>query len=152
MNEFQEIESMCAAQEERFQFASFSRADALALGLRLAEKAEKFEQGVAVRIVMNGLTVFQYVPEGAEINNCIWMDRKVRTVTQFGLSSLRVMAMLEGDPTEQKLDEKQYALGGGGFPLTLRGTGMIGVITVSGLPHMDDHQLIIDTLTEWFSA
>ena len=26
----------------------------------------------------------------------------------------------------------------------------VGVIAVSGLPHLDDHQVIVETLTEWF--
>lgn len=149
--EMNEILEMCRQQEAQFQFDRFTRADALALGLKLTENAKKYEPGVAVRIVMNGVTVFQYLPEGAELNNAIWMDRKVRTVSQFGHASLYVMAELNGDPAEQKLEANDYALGGGGFPLLIRGVGMVGVITVSGLPHMDDHQLIIDTLTEWFA-
>lgn len=149
--DMQEIMELCRRQEAQYQFTTFSRADALALGLKLTENAKGFAQGVAVRIVMNGLTVFQYLPEGAEMNNAIWMDRKIRTVTQFGHASLYVMAELGGDPTDQKLDANQYALCGGGFPLIVRGVGMVGVITVSGLPHLDDHQLIISTLAEWFA-
>ena len=35
-------------------------------------------------------------------------------------------------------------------PLIVRGIGQVGVIAVSGLPHLDDHQVIVETLTEWF--
>lgn len=35
---------------------------------------------------------------------------------------------------------------GGGFPLTLEGLGCIGAITVSGLPQVEDHDLIVDAL------
>ena len=52
---------------------------------------------------------------------------------------------------DRKLDPNEYAAGGG-FPIRLRGTGVIGSICVSGYPdHVDDHQLIINTLEEYFA-
>ncbi len=52
---------------------------------------------------------------------------------------------------DRKLDPNEYAAGGG-FPIRLRGTGVIGSICVSGYPdHVDDHQLIINTLAEYFA-
>ena len=47
--------SMCAEQEEKFQFEHFSREDALKIGLKLHENAK--EQPVAVEITVNGLVV-----------------------------------------------------------------------------------------------
>ena len=41
------------------------------------------------------------------------------------------------------LDPNDYAFGGGGFPILLRGTGMIGVVAVSGLTHWEDHALVV---------
>ncbi len=52
---------------------------------------------------------------------------------------------------EERLDPARFAMCGGGFPLNVRGVGQVGVIAVSGLPHLDDHQVIVDALTEWFS-
>ena len=64
-------------------------------------------------------------------------------------SSLRFFAELEdaGETfADRKLDPNEYAAGGG-FPIRLRGTGVIGSICVSGYPdHVDDHQLIINNL------
>ena len=69
-------------------------------------------------------------------------------------SSLRFFAELEdaGETfADRKLDPNEYAAGGG-FPIRLRGTGVIGSICVSGYPdHVDDHQLIINTLAEYFA-
>ena len=128
-----DIAAACAEEEERFQFESFSRQDALKLGLKLAEAAREYSAGVAIEITINGLSVFRYFPEGTTLDNSLWLARKARTVTLTGVSSLH--------PNE-------YAFGGGGFPLILRGVGMIGVIAVSGLTHMEDHMLVTDTLDE----
>lgn len=145
----------CTRQEEAFQFDRFTREDALQLGLKLHENAKKYGGGVAIEITINGLSVFRYVPEGAGRNNLDWLARKANTVTVFGRSSLGVMAQFEAagiTAADEKLDERAFALGGGGFPLKIRGTGVIGVIAVSGLPHLDDHQLIVDTLRQVLGA
>ena len=57
MQDYKTICDMCAEQEEKFQFERFSRKDALHIGLKLIENAEKQQQPVAVEIVVNGLTV-----------------------------------------------------------------------------------------------
>ncbi|WP_087064815.1 heme-binding protein [Intestinibacillus massiliensis] len=154
MNDSATLLQACERQEALYQFDRFTREDALKLGLKLHENALKYPQGVAVEITVNGLSVFRYVPEGACLNNIKWLERKARTVTQFEMSSLRTMAQLEvngEDYVAQKLNPNDYALGGGGFPLTVRGVGVVGVIAVSGLPHLDDHQLIVDTLAEFIA-
>ena len=38
---------------------------------------------------------------------------------------------------------------GGGFPLTVKNAGVIGTICVSGLPHLEDHKLIVDALEQY---
>lgn len=154
MAEYQTIIESCTLQEERFQFFSFSREDALALGLSLVEHAKPFKKGVAIAIEVAGLRLFQHVTEGAAKHNVDWLQRKVNTVCQFGKSSLRVWAEFEqaGLTMEgERLAPMDFAMCGGGFPLIVRGVGQVGVIAVSGLPHLDDHQVIVDALNEWFS-
>ena len=46
------------------------------------------------------------------------------------------------------IDSADYVLAGGGFPVAVRGAGVIGVIAVSGLPERDDHGIIVATLCE----
>lgn len=147
--------AMCAEQEKQFQFSQFSREDALQFGLKLHENAKKYAEPVAIEITINGLAVFRLFPDGAWPDSALWLARKRASVELMHMSSLHFGAWLEN--TEQTLESRglaacDYAAGGGGFPITLRGTGVIGSICVSGLPnHLDDHQLIIDTLAAWFA-
>lgn len=41
-----------------------------------------------------------------------------------------------------------YADHGGGFPIMVRGVGVIGTVVVSGLAQQDDHMAIVDVLAE----
>ena len=154
MQDFKTMRDMCAEQEEKFQFERFSRRDALNIGLKLIENAEKQAQPVAVEITVNGLVVFRYFMEGSRPESELWLARKRNAVDLMETSSLRSFAELEdaGETfADRKLDPNEYAAGGG-FPIRLRGTGVIGSICVSGYPdHVDDHQLIINTLAEYFA-
>lgn len=154
MQDFKTMRDMCAEQEEKFQFERFSRRDALNIGLKLIENAEKQAQPVAVEITVNGLVVFRYFMEGSKSESELWLARKRNAVDLMETSSLRFFAELEdaGETfADRKLDPNEYAAGGG-FPIRLRGTGVIGSICVSGYPdHVDDHQLIINTLAEYFA-
>ena len=51
---------------------------------------------------------------------------------------------------ERRLDEKKYLAQGGGFPLRLKGSAVVGTICVSALKHYEDHQVIVDTLEKYF--
>ena len=139
-------------QEEELEFQSFSAEDALALGLILNEKAKKYPDPVAIEITINGLVVFRYFAEGTIKDNEFWLKRKKNSVNLMNMSSLRFMYwldMMNETLEDRKLKPKEYAAGGGGFPIKLKNTGVIGSICVSGLPnHLDDHQLIVDSLKE----
>ena len=150
MQEKDTLLAQCEREEERLQFTSFSRADALALGLRLVEDAKAFPDPVAVEITVNGLVVFRYFPDGARLDSELWLARKRRSVELMDMSSLHFLAWLEanGETLEsRKLPADDYAAGGGGFPIRVRGTGMIGSVCGSGLPdHRDDHRLVTGAL------
>jgi len=47
------------------------------------------------------------------------------------------------------LSDHDYVLCGGGFPIRLRTGELVAVLTVSNLPHMEDHQFIVESLAEW---
>ena len=87
MQDYKTMISMCAEQEEKFQFEHFSREDALKIGLKLHENAK--EQPVAVEITVNGLVVFRYFAEGAKPDSELWLARKRNAVDLMETSPLR---------------------------------------------------------------
>ena len=75
----------------------------------------------------------------------LWLDLKQNTVEATNQSSLYVFEHQEQYPKLVKEAMKPYAICGGGYPLYIQNE-FRGCLIVSGLDHMDDHQLIIDAL------
>ena len=46
----------------------------------------------------------------------------------------------------QGLPLADYATHGGSFPLAVEGAGVVGSVTVSGLPQRSDHELVVEAL------
>lgn len=150
--DIREIEQRCIEEEEKYRFDSFSQTEALKLGNFIYEKSKKLPKPVAIEIRINRLLVFCFYPDGTNENNMLWLRAKAKTVDMTQKSSLHFWAdvQLSGStPESKRMPENEYACCGGGFPLTVKTIGVIGTICVSGLPHMDDHKLIVDALEEY---
>lgn len=46
----------------------------------------------------------------------------------------------------------QYALCGGGVPIKIKGVGVIGVILLSGLDHITDHNMIVEQVANYLKT
>lgn len=105
----------------------------------------------------NGQTFFHALSKpGTNLDNQSWVERKRRTVLHFGRASFYMGCKLRRqNKTIEKaffLDEKEYAVHGGGFPLRVKGTeGIIAVVVVSGLRQDLDHMIIYDSLKEFLA-
>ena len=136
-------------QEEKFKFDSFNNDDAWKLGCFLVGKVK--EKGIDLAICIrkpDGNIVFQYVTEGTDLENEMWMRRKFNSVMKTGKSSLRaaVECLISG---ENIFDENSIGCGGG-FPIKISGTNEIKmVLTVSNLPHVEDHDFIASCLEKY---
>ncbi|MES3025290.1 MAG: heme-degrading domain-containing protein [Pseudomonadota bacterium] len=142
--------ALIARQEQTLQFDSFDNRTALALGLTLVELARADRLPVTIDITRDGQVLFHHALDGAANDQANWIRRKSNLVKLTGHSSFYTHTEVKsqgGDidaiPT---LDPIDYAAHGGAFPLTVKGVGMVGTITVSGLPGADDHALVVRAL------
>ncbi|HEY0064567.1 MAG TPA: heme-degrading domain-containing protein [Telluria sp.] len=145
-----------ARQESTLQFDAFTNDTALDIGLKIVEMARAAHQSVAVDITRNGSQLFYHGMPGTSRDHADWIRRKNNLVNRTGHSSFYIHTEVKnrgGDfdaiPT---LDVREYAAHGGAFPLTLRGTGQIGTITVSGLPGPEDHALVVRALQAYLKV
>lgn len=142
-------------EEEKYQFTSFAQTDAKILGELLFQKSLKYNKPAAIEIRFNHLIVYRFFPDGTNKNNELWLQAKANTVDMLGISTLHLYVELErsGESLrEHRMKEEDYARFGGGFPLKLKGSGVVGSICVSGLMHTEDHQVIIEALDEYFGS
>ena len=137
-------------QEQRLQFAAFGATHAWELGTRLRDAALAMKAGMSFEIQVAGLVLFTAATDGATVGMQDWIRRKRNTVMRFGRSSYAVGRELELTGTtleaRQGLTLADYAVHGGGFPIRLRGTGLVGSVVASGLPQRDDHALVVEML------
>lgn len=135
---------------KRIELKKFSNRMALEMGLAIIELAKKRQQIIGVEIARLNQPVFLYIDDSLPVDKHHWIKRKANTAKHFEESSLSVRLELEkkNRTLEQffGLSEKEYVAKGGAIPLFVDGAGLIGIITVTGLPDTDDHQLIIDAL------
>lgn len=153
MTEKADLEALIARlehQQELLQFSTFSNDDAWALGSLLVSLGQSRSLPIAIDIRRNGHQLFHAALPGTAPSNDAWIERKVRVVNRFGDSSFLVgrrLAMTGGTLDENAgVEPILHAAHGGSFPIIVRGVGVIGSVTVSGLPQADDHALVVEAL------
>ncbi len=149
-NEYTELLQELLQQEEEIQFESFDNNMAFVAGLALLEAARSKSKGVTIDIARNGQQLFHFAMPGTARDNDVWVQRKNNVVNRFGHSSyyMGIALKSKGQTIEEKylISSSEFAAHGGAFPLIIRGVGVVGTITVSGLPQEEDHELVVTTL------
>ena len=137
-------------QEQELQFTSFNEANAWQLGTQMVERAMHENLPVTIDITRGQQQIFHYSMPGTAADNDEWVKRKVRLVNRFGHSSFYMGQLLKhkGKTIEQSylIPESEFAAHGGCFPIIVKGTGMVGTVTVSGLPQEEDHKLVVESI------
>jgi len=137
-------------QETTLRFLNFDESDAWNLGCRLRAMciARKFPLVIDIRRF--GQPLFFSALTGSTPDNVDWARRKANVVARFHRSSYAMGLDLEQRKVTLEdrfgLTLNEYAAHGGSFPLTVAGVGVIGSITVSGLPQREDHELVVEIL------
>lgn len=138
-------------EESELQFSSFSSVDALNLGSLLIKEASTRGVAISIDIEMNSHQLFHYSFDGTSPDNDAWIARKNRLVRRFRHSSMYMSRLLaeRGKTIKEAylVDEADYAPHGGAFPLIIRGVGVVGTITVSGLHQAEDHKMVTDAIS-----
>lgn len=138
------------AQEKALVFPHFDAARVWQLGAYMHEVATARSLALAIDISTFGQSLFYSALAGSTPDNAAWVRRKRNVVEHFRRSSYAVGLRLQraGGTLEDKhgLAVAEYAAHGGAFPITLAGAGVIGVVTVSGLPQRADHELVVEAL------
>ncbi len=153
MSDYDQLLEELRQQEEELQFTRFPNEMALDLGLALLQAARSKPKPVTIDITRSGQQLFHFAMTGTSVDNDEWIRRKNNVVIRFGHSSYYVGISLKraGQTMEEKylLSSREYAAHGGAFPLKIQGVGVVGTITVSGLPQQEDHELVVTTLRQF---
>ncbi|WP_429301594.1 heme-degrading domain-containing protein [Paraburkholderia sp. GAS199] len=138
------------AQEKALVFPHFDADRAWQIGAYLHEVAKARGIAAAIDVRTFGQPLFFSLLPGATPDNVDWARRKGNTVAHFRCSSYAVgLKLKQANSTlaeRHGLPVSEYASHGGAFPLSVAGAGVIGSITVSGLPQRADHELVVEAL------
>lgn len=139
-----------ALQEQTLQFSALNEDDAWMLGSIVRNAAAARRHPIVVDIRRFGQPLFFSTLAGSTPDNVDWARRKGNVVARFHRSSYAMG--LELEQRKVTLAERfglpltEYAAHGGSFPLIVSGVGVIGSMTVSGLPQRDDHSFVVEML------
>jgi len=139
-----------AQQERLLQFDTFSADTAWTIGSALRADAIARAASMTFEIQLAGRVLFACSTFNASASQADWNRRKRNTVMRFGKSSYAVglQLKLEGKDFAQRHEVSlaDYAAHGGGFPIVLKGTGLVGTVVSSGLDQRTDHAMVVQAL------
>jgi uncharacterized protein (UPF0303 family) len=142
-----------ARQESQITFPAFDPDTAWQLGVTLRDLALARRHAIVIDIRRFGdpyQPLFYTALPGTTPDNFRWIQRKANVVARFHRSSYAIgLQLAESGRTfsdRYNLPDADYAAHGGSFPLHVTRAGIIGAVTVSGLPQRDDHNLVVEAL------
>ncbi|MEO8882116.1 MAG: heme-degrading domain-containing protein [Devosia sp.] len=138
-----------AEQEAALVFQRFDEAVALAIGLSIKAAAEAKGRALAIDVRLWNRPLFFFAMPGTSADNAEWVRRKSNCVKRFGRPSYAISLRLKKKAggtlfaEDDGVDAMDIAAHGGSFPIRVAGAGIIGAITVSGVPGRDDHGFVV---------
>jgi uncharacterized protein (UPF0303 family) len=140
-------------QAKALELSSLTQAEALEIGSIAQAIGLERKLPIAVEVRMKEWIVFHASLPGSTPENDWWIGRKARAVNLTGRSTLheRVLAEEQGiDWHKSKgVEDELYAIHGGGLALNVVGLGLKGVLIVSGLDQVADHQLGVEIVNRF---
>ncbi len=137
-------------QEKALVFPEFDEGVAFKIGSHLREMGISGGYGIVADVRTWDRPLFYMALPGTTGDNPNWVRRKANTVQRMMKSTYRIVLEKSFDedifPPRRGLDNMEFVLAGGSFPVRVKGAGVIGAITVSGLHERDDHRLVVEAL------
>lgn len=143
-------------QENSLVFQKFNLNTACELGNIAVSIAKEKGLSACIAVYFGEFCAFKYAFPGTGIYNDQWMARKNKTAKVLDMPSLKAFVKIKQTGEDLKkdwfLDPMDYAIMGGAFPIRIDRVGMVGMICVSGLPHLEDHQLGVDSIAQYLKV
>ena len=144
-----------ALEAKTLELASLTQAEALEIGEIAVALGRSRKAPIAIEVKMGTWSIFHASLPGSKPENDSWIARKARVVLATGRSTLheRVDAEERGVDwyAETGLSEELHAIHGGGLALNVAGSGLAGILLISGLPQVEDHLLGVEVITEYLA-
>lgn len=137
-------------QEAELVLRAFDEAVAFDLGSAIRARALAENLSLVVDVRTWDRQLFFAATPGTAADNSEWVRRKINTVRRFQRASYR-MVLERGEvpfSAQSGADPADFVIAGGGFPIRVAGAGIIGAVTVSGLPGRKDHGVVVDALCD----
>ena len=143
-------------QDELLVFPSpVSNDSALTLGLMIVEEARKIGMDFSVRIITNGVTAFSHLMGKTGLENEWWMDKKLNTARETGVSTMRLFCEIQSGMREAPAfldDLSSYAVDGGCVTLRDRTGHVFGYAIASGNDHQYDHEVVVRAIARFLGT
>ncbi|UXN68831.1 heme-degrading domain-containing protein [Devosia neptuniae] len=137
-------------QEAELVLPVFDEAVAYEIGSAIRARALAENLSLVVDIRTWDRQLFFTATAGTSFDNAEWVRRKINSVRRFQRASYRLV-LERGEapfPPQSGADPADYVIAGGGFPIRVTGAGIVGALTISGLPGRDDHGVAVDALCD----
>lgn len=137
-------------QEQDLVLAEFDETVAFKLGSAIRDRALAEGLSLVVDVRTWDRQMFFAATAGTSADNAEWVRRKINTVRRFQRASYR-MVLERGEvpfSPQSGADPADYVIAGGGFPIRVRGAGIVGCLTISGLPGRNDHGVAVAALCD----
>jgi uncharacterized protein (UPF0303 family) len=143
-------------QEALLRFKKFDESDAWALGCILRDQALAKSLPMVLDIRIGTRPMFYFAMPGTTPENPDWVRRKYNSVMRFHKSSYLIGREYELRGAKfdlsRGIDPLEYTNAGGSFPIHIIGTGVIGAVTVSGIPQREDHNFVTQAIAKFLNV
>ncbi len=141
-------------EELILKLPSLTNSDAVEIGEIATTLGDQRKVPIVIQVRIGDWNVFHASLQGSKPENEWWINRKAAVVMLKQHSSMyeRVSAEERGVDwhEENNVQDETHAIHGGAVPL-ITDEGFKGILTISGLPQVEDHLFAVEVLTEFLA-